>query len=394
MGLAALPFLTDEDVAALMEHGVPRNCGDGEVIVAQGDTHRTLWLIESGFALVQRQVEGVRLVVARLDEGQAFGEMSLLENEPASASVVADGSCRVLGISIDGLNSIAELREGFRERLFRSLCSLLSSRLRRLVDVVEERDKERAQSHRELIGRIAPPDPSSHARLRGEAADLLDRIEEATFQATLGGGIDHVFWPVFDDAAKCIEQHGHHGGVVMHRELYATWMSSQLVASALLRAGGDSPGAPTLKRVHDNAPQGDSPAGVALDAWFLQREPMEGLRWAANQVVERASARTVTLLGSAQGVASAWALENAEHVTVMESHEPSLLALHESRSAQRLLLAGLSIHDVVRGHVHFEPPEAEAVLGIGLLDRLEGDDRPAADQQYCRCDQLRHARAG
>jgi CRP/FNR family transcriptional regulator, cyclic AMP receptor protein len=59
--------------------------GEGETVVKRGGTGTGLYLILDGSAEVRR---GSR-VLARLGTGQFFGEMSLFDNEPRSADVVA-----------------------------------------------------------------------------------------------------------------------------------------------------------------------------------------------------------------------------------------------------------------------------------------------------------------
>jgi len=58
---------------------------NGETVVNQGDGGNGLYLILEGAAEVRR---GNR-VLARLGAGQFFGEMSLFDNQPRSADVVA-----------------------------------------------------------------------------------------------------------------------------------------------------------------------------------------------------------------------------------------------------------------------------------------------------------------
>jgi CRP/FNR family transcriptional regulator, cyclic AMP receptor protein len=67
---------------------------DGTVIVEQGNTGRTAYVILEGRTVVRR---GSRKI-AELDKGSAFGEMSLLDHGPRTAYVLADGDVTVLAI--------------------------------------------------------------------------------------------------------------------------------------------------------------------------------------------------------------------------------------------------------------------------------------------------------
>ena len=62
----------------------------GEVIVRQGDTGDSLYLITSGLVKVtKREKDGTSQELARLQAGDYFGEMSLLGGQPRSADITA-----------------------------------------------------------------------------------------------------------------------------------------------------------------------------------------------------------------------------------------------------------------------------------------------------------------
>ncbi|MGH2793719.1 MAG: cyclic nucleotide-binding domain-containing protein [Actinomycetota bacterium] len=78
---------------------------DGAVIVPEGEEGQGFYLIMSGeAAVVQRGKE-----INRLDAGEFFGEIALLEGTPRTASVIAVGPVVCLGI----------LRADFRPLLIR-----------------------------------------------------------------------------------------------------------------------------------------------------------------------------------------------------------------------------------------------------------------------------------
>jgi CRP/FNR family transcriptional regulator, cyclic AMP receptor protein len=58
----------------------------GDYIVKEGDAGLGFYIISSGQALVKRKGK----TVAKLRRGDFFGEMSLLDNQPRSADVVAE----------------------------------------------------------------------------------------------------------------------------------------------------------------------------------------------------------------------------------------------------------------------------------------------------------------
>ena len=68
----------------------------GEVIVREGDESREMFVIQKGQVIVSRNVDGRDVEFARLDRGDFFGEMSLLESMPRNATVRAAVETKLL----------------------------------------------------------------------------------------------------------------------------------------------------------------------------------------------------------------------------------------------------------------------------------------------------------
>ena len=94
----------------------------GRVLARQGGLGREVFVILEGRARVERDGRPV----ARLKPGDTFGEMSLIDGQPRSASVIADGDMTVL--VVDSRSFIALLDDV--PKLARKLLASLSERLR------------------------------------------------------------------------------------------------------------------------------------------------------------------------------------------------------------------------------------------------------------------------
>ena len=70
-------------------------------------------------------------IVAYLEEGELFGEMSFLENQAAAMNVIADIPCRIDIVGRESLYELFANTPGFAGRFFQSLATLLSRKLRR-----------------------------------------------------------------------------------------------------------------------------------------------------------------------------------------------------------------------------------------------------------------------
>ena len=85
----------------MSEHS-PKTFEAGEIIIRQGDTAASAYIIESGRVEIQiEKSDGTSVVVASRGEGSIIGEMSLIDNAPRTATVIAKEKCEVLEITKD-----------------------------------------------------------------------------------------------------------------------------------------------------------------------------------------------------------------------------------------------------------------------------------------------------
>ncbi|NJK88619.1 MAG: cyclic nucleotide-binding domain-containing protein [Myxococcales bacterium] len=111
---------------SLMERFKMRAFERGEVLIREGQPPSGLYLVLHGRLLVTRQIDRAEIQLAELNAGSMFGEMSLLSNEPTSATVLATTDCLVLRLSKSNfrevmmthpqiLEQVSELSEQRRE---------------------------------------------------------------------------------------------------------------------------------------------------------------------------------------------------------------------------------------------------------------------------------------
>ena len=90
--------LDDKILNKISDACIVRQFTKNETIVRQGEMGLGLYLIAKGRVKVDREQGGVRMQVAELGPEQFFGEMSLLDNKPRSATVtgIEDSECVLL----------------------------------------------------------------------------------------------------------------------------------------------------------------------------------------------------------------------------------------------------------------------------------------------------------
>jgi CRP/FNR family transcriptional regulator, cyclic AMP receptor protein len=80
-----------------MEPGaLGKEYGDSDVVCRQGERGDCMFIVQSGQLEVVHEENGNSVVVGQLKAGDVFGEMSIIDRKPRSATVRAKGKTRVL----------------------------------------------------------------------------------------------------------------------------------------------------------------------------------------------------------------------------------------------------------------------------------------------------------
>jgi CRP-like cAMP-binding protein len=92
--LLATPFfggLSDASLELLISMLVECRFDAGVTVVAEGEPGRSMFVVHSGELVVSRRADAERVIhMARLEPGDFFGEMTLIEMQNRSATVVAE----------------------------------------------------------------------------------------------------------------------------------------------------------------------------------------------------------------------------------------------------------------------------------------------------------------
>jgi len=81
------------------EGSLGKDYKDGDNIFEENSVGREMYIILTGRVKVIKEKEGVETTLATLEEGDFFGEMSLFDNNPRSATVKAMGNVKLLEIN-------------------------------------------------------------------------------------------------------------------------------------------------------------------------------------------------------------------------------------------------------------------------------------------------------
>jgi CRP/FNR family transcriptional regulator, cyclic AMP receptor protein len=139
--------LEDRELEQVLSRTRPREFPAGLVIIQESDPGDSLYIMVSGEVEITKQLTLVldkdtpkERVMIRLkaEDGVYFGEMSLLENDPRSATVTALSDCRVLELYQKDFLEMVRNDPAMGLKLLLRLAQLLSRHLRKTnQDVVK-----------------------------------------------------------------------------------------------------------------------------------------------------------------------------------------------------------------------------------------------------------------
>jgi len=81
------------------EGSLGKDYNDGDNIFDENSIGREMYIVLTGKVKIIKEKEGVETTLATLEEGDFFGEMSLFDNNPRSATVKALGKVKLLEIN-------------------------------------------------------------------------------------------------------------------------------------------------------------------------------------------------------------------------------------------------------------------------------------------------------
>jgi CRP/FNR family cyclic AMP-dependent transcriptional regulator len=108
----------------------------GDTILDEGNANRALHILKSGRIRVMRTVHGREVALCDLSAGQTFGELSVIEDGVASASLKAVSDAEVLSISIGDLARFFKESPSAGAKFWRAIAVELRRRLIQTNDVV------------------------------------------------------------------------------------------------------------------------------------------------------------------------------------------------------------------------------------------------------------------
>ena len=119
-GLDRIAAIASEESPALASH-----------VFREGEAGDKLYLILEGKIRISRTLPGMgEEAIAVLGPGEAFGEMSLIEDVPRSADAIVHDKCRLLTITRDAFEDLLFINKELAYEILWNFVKILSQRLR------------------------------------------------------------------------------------------------------------------------------------------------------------------------------------------------------------------------------------------------------------------------
>lgn len=113
----------------------------GEIIFQEGEPAKEMFIIKNGKVKIFKKIGDIEKTLTILSDGEFFGEMSIVENKPRSASAQALTDCELISITGDMLDAMMKRNPEISIKMIKKL----SERLRETnmqIEALIIKDKE------------------------------------------------------------------------------------------------------------------------------------------------------------------------------------------------------------------------------------------------------------
>ena len=160
----------------------------GDIIFSEGDIGTDMYIIQSGTVELLKAIGGETRVLSTLEKGDFFGEMSVLEDVPRTASARAKTDVELVRINGATFDAMLKSNTEIAVRMMRKL----SRRLREVTAMLEEALGRRVAGGgeaRSAQGRARSATPAaSSARIRRPSSSSTARATPSSAAATPSPG--------------------------------------------------------------------------------------------------------------------------------------------------------------------------------------------------------------
>jgi len=283
--LALLDELEDSDVQWILDTGDERQVLSNQTVIREGTKPDSLYFLLDGLVSVSVAAAGNKQV-AKLGPGELMGEISFLEDRPASATITAVENSLILAIPLGALMNKIEVDPQFASRFYRSFARISARRLRERVNSLAAELEAKSNDAKEA--------GSGWAHITQAVANFkeqLQKADEAAIQndGEIPGDIEQKVLRDFRAFCQLIfDEIGEHTDTDIHvREEIGAWLKTELLPYLLLtqtaerfysKPRGYAGDFLTIEWIYENKPAGAGRLGPLLDRCFLNEPAARAVR--------------------------------------------------------------------------------------------------------------------
>jgi CRP-like cAMP-binding protein len=131
--------IADPELGTLAETLQERPLRRGQVLFREGEVGEEMFVVLRGSIVISKPVTGrVEQVLARIGPGDFFGEMSLFDRSPRSATIQAESDATLLALDREAMRRLTEQSPRAAAAFFHALVQVFIERLRASGDLVAE----------------------------------------------------------------------------------------------------------------------------------------------------------------------------------------------------------------------------------------------------------------
>ncbi len=390
--LSLFKDLHDDDIHWILQSGQEQQVISGTVIIQEGKQPEALWFVLEGLVSVSTSLAGPG-PLALLGPGELLGEISFLEDSPATATVTAAENTLLLCLPRARLTAQLDEDPWFAQRLYRAFALISSRRLReRVQGLVRERQAHAAVEETPGLG----------SRLGAALFHFKSRLQTADQAAirddgTIGEELREAILSDFQNFTKLLnDELGDASGLDRHvREDMGVRVKTELLPYILLTQSGErfyskprgyAGDFMTIEFMYQNTPTGTGRIGPLLDEGFLELPASQAVRNRRGLLVEEIQRTCETSTADTVRVTSLACGPAAEVFDVLSSSKQAsrlkvtlldidlqALAFVTDKAAKRKLQRQIKAVNgnlvyLATGRQQLDLPPQDLVYSIGLID--------------------------
>ena len=165
----------------------------GDIIVEEGDPGKEMFIIQTGKVKITKTVMGKSSVLAYLGPGEFFGELSLINQRPRTATAEAYTDVTLRALDWDTLQKRTKKYSVLATKLIHTLATRLESTLDALSTLMGDRHVEKLCGELMLLAQYCNPGGAEELELPFYPAGLVRRtgLTESEVEDYLGALESH-----------------------------------------------------------------------------------------------------------------------------------------------------------------------------------------------------------